>query len=361
MPNLKSLHLAGSMQAALLSVGLTQLRSLSLHSVPEQLSKIVPLSLSIPHLRSISLRESRDYGVTLQPEILLQLMTGCPFLEELDIDAAVCQQGLDILLSAGTQLRKVEVGDIQILESRADMPCSWKELSLNWDVEEGNEVTPGALLLAYLPMKSLNTFWPTGLQGSLELPLHIVPVKDLPDIVHRAATNLAESPAWNGGTEYGVTVKGDPCDRVPEGISFSEAIRVQILDALAPLQGTGELTVSVANPEFKIGQPEIKAIGRSLHDKLHTMAIWHCTLDQSAWPVMMESLPALTQLELGKGVHGAMTVADIALFASRTTRQLTLRLWHEMYDQLDAGKVQDALKGWGITNLTVVSFGGDDM
>jgi hypothetical protein len=177
-------------------------------------------------LRSLSL-SSRLYSYhTLQPDLLQEVLSSCTALTQLTLTCGeLDDQGLGVLLTHGTSITDLMLGNTSLTTSKADWPCSWRKL----DLYEGTLQE-----FAYLPLKSvqqlevrrqrLDTSW---VQLALDSD---TPAEQLPDLLHQATRNLASCPAW---------LKAPPSDLLLHGYvqDLTSVQRVQLLQALAPVAG----------------------------------------------------------------------------------------------------------------------------
>jgi hypothetical protein len=261
----------------------------------------------------------------------------------------VLHYALDVLLTYGTNITHVSAATLEPSTSMAHRQCKWSDVTLR------SEDHPSVLHLAYLPLHTVtqllfHTSDALGL-ASLSLPLSTVHTSDIPALMHKAATNLVACPAWQGDPADTIYLWGDSRSDIRQWqLSFGEAERVQLFEALAPLAGptTTQLCICIDQIlPFKLGQAEVAALGRALGGTLSSLELSHCTLAPGFWAGLSTALPHLDILELGAG--NQCDSADVIAYCSSRTAEhpLTLVLPSCMDD------LRAALMGHKLPHVTV--------
>jgi hypothetical protein len=235
------------------------------------------------------------------------LLLSCPGLTGLELHhRSIDQDGLDALLTHGTNITHLHLSSSSLTASRAHAPCSWKVLSL---------ATPSLQLLAYLPLKSLQELtltvagysWPS-IGDTLMLYLHpATPAPQLLSLVSQAASNIAACPACVKQPHQRFTGLHLACMRP----SLMPQERVQLFEALAPLRVLQLEQLTIWTP-LELGSPEVEALVHSLGGSIESLTLWGCTLQSSFWRPLAQHLRKVQYLTLDRGV--ATNVSDLGSF-----------------------------------------------
>jgi hypothetical protein len=224
------------------------------------------------------------------PAELRHLLTSCALLTELELGCDVLSQDvLEVVLMYGTNITSFTTCDIKPTTSLANRPCKWENLHIYSDG------APKLLLLANLPLHSVTYLQIGHSNFNLALPLGSVPVGQLPSLLHRAASNLAASPAWRAEPSACMSLHCDHDDKPPAGMVFSPEQRVRLLEAVAPLGGPHVTTFRnwFAGAIFEWGRPEIEALAHSLNStRLTAMELNTGNLSVGFWAALDEKLPS---------------------------------------------------------------------
>jgi hypothetical protein len=181
--------------------------------------------------------------------------------------------------------------------------------------------------------------------GVLMLPYERVASDELPQLVQRAASNLAGCPAWRMKPEPWIALIRRAS---AEQSSFSPQQRVQLLQALAPLGGphvTG-FELGLCDSDMIVGRQELLALASSLGRGLNQLHLRFCTLPAEFWRALDDALPALSVLRLSAGV--SCSPAHMAIFCTRrATSSLNIQLSSGLWGKCDAEQLVEGLQSLG--------------
>jgi hypothetical protein len=131
-----------------------------------------------------------------------------------------------------------------------------------------------------------------------------------------------------------------------------------LVRALAPLVSK-EVKLSIHMLEAVAGAAEVQQLGDALGSSLKQLALEACELPDGFWPAVWENLPGLQQLTVGDRVWGATDAHELAVFCSRATRPLQLRLGWNVFKRVGAeGKLERQCQVRGMHQVTVTQAVG---
>jgi hypothetical protein len=305
LPGLRALHLEYPDAPAPVGLAeqLTGLTSLTISTDGAVMDEQqVAVAAQNQALRSLSLVNEQLPGQVLQPEVLCQVLTSCTGLTQLTLpDIWIDDQGLEVLLTRGTSITNLTLGETILTTSKADWGCSWRKLKVHGELQE----------FAYLPLKSVQQLHPY--LGNLYLPPN-TPVAQLPDLLHQATTNLASCPAW---------VKAPPSELTLSGGAqyLTSDQRLQLLQALAPVAGR-HVSKPMLDVNMQLGGAEVEALASSLAESLTILHLNSATLLDSFWRPLAQRFTHLQELRLDSGIKAdAMSVATYLVMFSSSAAQ----------------------------------------
>jgi hypothetical protein len=177
--------------------------------------------------------------------------------------------------------------------------------------------------------------------------------EDLPGVVNKAALSLAGCPAWCA------TRPKPPLALYTDediAVTYSGSTRVQLLCAVQPLL-TGVTRVVLHMDYFRLGQPEVAALGVASLESLASLTVGKSNIQSSFWPAVWAHLPALNTLRIGREVSlGNLTAVDIFAFCSHAPRPLTLQLHQVLYDEVQGDRLQELCRLWDAPLVTLQSL-----
>jgi hypothetical protein len=303
-----------------------------------------------PGLKTLRIHAIQEYPTAAQ---LAQLLAAVPSLTELDMpETLLDDQGVEAVLTHGSNITSLNVLSIKVETSFVDQPCNWQKLSVEDCYEQ-----PSVLMLAHLPLRKVNDLhiWSSNLP-ELQLPLGRAPHAQLPAILRQAATNLASCPAWQAGFKGSISLTGGPGPALPNRVVFDGRQRIQLIKALAPLGSPAlkQMQVSIDGAVFQWGRSEVRALARSLGGQVASLQLGDCTLQPDFWLALDECFPALTFLRLQQDV--TCSPPDAALFcgARPADRPFTLSLHNEVYVDINGQQLRGSLAARGVAHVKVM-------
>jgi hypothetical protein len=289
------------------------------------------------------------------------LLTSCPSLTDLDLDyLSISQDVLEVILTYGTNIKKLRAYTVRADVSFADRPCSWRSLGV-----AGIEHRASVLHWAHLPLKGLTELeiWDSvttsvhdGGRGTLQIPFNSIDLDQVPQKLREATTNLAACPAWQAKPDSCIALGGDPNGPFEDIHIFSAQQRIQLLEALAPVGGphVKKVLACMHGAVFEWGRPELQALGCSINSsQLSALTLDNCILTVGFWAALDQVLPALRTLTLRS--HVTCSASDIAVFCSKRKQghQLTVTLGKQLYEAHDGAGIQASLVGQGIFHVKI--------
>jgi hypothetical protein len=339
------------------------LTSLALTWRFEPVDQLLSVAEGLPLLERLSL-EGNGHCSASQ---LQRLFAACSRLVALNLNHHIDQEGLDVLLSSGSNLTRLEMGKVSPTRDRSEAVCSWRQVGWVWS----DDLRPWA----YLPLGAvhqLTVYWPDGEdirlpdQNELWLPVSLCALSDshdadLPHFLHLAAANLAACPAWQAAgpaVKLGLYTSDRPSFRTASGLG--DSLRLQVLEALKPLSSQVQ-QLSIDMLGFKMGRAEVAALGRACGSHISSLTFQACYLQRDFWPALWSQLPSLTRLEIGgwhsSAVSGQISESDLAMFCSHAIRPFTLVLSGALYDEVRGDSLQDCCQLWGTSHTVSVVRG----
>jgi hypothetical protein len=347
LPGLQALHLEDFHSRAPVGLAqhLTGLTSLTIETEQAVLDKQqVAVVTQNKGLRSLSLVTGVSTRL-LKPRWLQQMLTSCTGLTQLTImSGTLNDEGLCELLTHGTSITDLTLGETELTSSKADWACSWRSLTLLGELHE----------FAYLPLKSVRKVQvqvehggpDSGRKPSLTLSLpHHIPAAQLPDLLHQATRNLASCPAWVKTPAPELELGGSADTQ-----GLTSAQRVQLLQALAPVAGkhVKKLRLCVS---MQLGQAEVEAVAGSFPSSLTHVYVGRATLPDSFWRPLAQHFPNLQELCLGSGLKAdPMSVAMYLTMCSCCAPQ-GMHAVIECFNEKDATHLQSCVDAWGLQNI----------
>jgi hypothetical protein len=158
-----------------------------------------------PNLQEVGLScEALDD--TAGPHLQL-LFNSCRHLRKLDLGLTVVNQpALDAILAYGTGITSLIAGELRAVEDRTSASCGWQELWLS-----ETDAPSHLAYLGNLPLHSVKRFKIGNSSiNTLQLPYDSVELDTIPSILHRAALNLANCPAWKESNASSIRVVAEP-------------------------------------------------------------------------------------------------------------------------------------------------------
>jgi hypothetical protein len=291
-------------------------------------------------------------------EALRNFLTSCPALTDLDLDhMSLSEDVVDAILTHGTSITHLTAGGLVTSTNYSHQPSNLQSLRL---------YDSSSLQLANLPLRGVTSLelWCESMGElcedivELHLPTGSVAPDELPALLQRATANLAACPAWQAKPEPCISLQGDGSD-VEEYLYLAPEIRLQLLEALAPLGGphVTEFQGCMAEHWFNWGRPEVEALGRSLRStQLSSLELWHCALHIDFWAALGEVWPSLQVLTLGAGV--TCSASDLAVFCTRRQAEqpFKLILAPRLFESHDGAGLQDSLRAQGVLHVSVVKM-----
>jgi hypothetical protein len=291
-------------------------------------------------------------------EALRTFLTSCPTLTYLSLDhMSLSEDVVDTILTHGTSITHLTAGGLVTSTNYSGQPSNLQSLRL---------YDSSSLQLANLPLRGVThlQLWDEAMGdlcediGQLHLPTSAMAPDELPAVLQRATANLAACPAWQAKPEPCISLQGDGSD-VEEYLYLAPEIRLQLLEALAPLGGphVTEFQGCMAENWFNWGRPEVEALGHSLHStQLSSLELWHCALHIDFWAALGEVFPSLEVLTLGAGV--TCSASDLAVFCSRRQagHPFKLVLAPRLFESHDGAGLQESLEAQGVLHVSVVKM-----
>jgi hypothetical protein len=364
LPNLKNLTLQGSTPITILAQ-LTGLTKLSLHGSYYEDDDWAAAAMQNPQLQCFELSEAdqdadRCAPIFLEPPHLQRLLTACPSITHLHLRIALIkQQGLDALLSHGTNISSLAVWGFNLTESRVSAACQWKQLSLS------PYSSPTSIeLYAYLPLRTVQEFSlsygfsfsisnsSTSVASHLQLPMDRVPKHELPQLLLQATTNLAACPAWQAAKPSSLMLCTWP--GTPGSGLFSQQERADLLRALAPLAGPHLTGLQFHVHDFTMEHAEVLMLERVLGTGLTNLELGVCDVKSSFWAALNGALPSLGHLTLTWGV--TYQPSDIVALCSRrpASQPLTVEVDEGMLGPDERAYLQASLVAQGAAHVRIV-------
>jgi hypothetical protein len=258
---------------------------------------------------------------------------------------------LDLLLTLGSCITDLVLGNLAITESRASAACHWEKLNIC----AGNDAL-SMHQAAYLPLKTVQQLEQCSRSTgySLKLPLSSVRPSQLPTLLHQAAINLAACPAWQKAMPPDVIVWNAEVDYDPSEHSWTSEQRVQLLRAMAPLRHSHLTGFLLDLDGWELGQPEVAALQHSFGAGLDTLVLGDCILVPSFWAALTELLPHVSDLQLRSSVR--CHIPDVITLCSRRSKAhpFVLQLENKLYEVCGGDQVQDSLRAQGVGHVFVV-------
>jgi hypothetical protein len=199
-----------------------------------------------PNLQEVGLAcETLDS--TAGPHLQL-LFNSCRHLRKLNLGLTIVNQpALDAILAYGTGITSLIAGELRAVEDRTSASCGWQELWLS------ETYVPAHLLhLGNFPLHSVKQLQVGNSSiNTLQLPYDSVELDDIPAMLHHAALNIANCPAWKESNASSIRVVVEPWTRaaLPEGAHYSSGLSSQLIRALAPLAASPRITELEIDPE----------------------------------------------------------------------------------------------------------------
>jgi hypothetical protein len=341
----------------------TSLTYLSL-SWYQDLDLALQIAAQNPHLVEFHLKEdsieiaSEIAGIVVDEQQLCDLLSACPELTELVIEAGVLNQWcLEALVEHGTHITHLTVKGFELV-SPPKGECQWSHLRVVGNLEDGWPLT--VTDLAFLPLKTVQRFevWNSARRewcGTTSMS-HLVLagtsgpefVSSLREVVYAAAQNISTCPAWvmSKPSGFELEMSGDYHVTIEE--------HAPLLEALAPLRGS-DFTHLVLSGAFHLGQPEVAALQRSFGGSVTTMTLEGCTVLPTFWAELHGSMTSVSTLEIRHPCFGISGTNLTVFCASRApAHPLTLKVHAVLYDTCEAQKVQAALESQGLHHLNLI-------
>jgi hypothetical protein len=343
LPGLQALHLeeAGPQAPVKLAERCTGLTSLSIKTEQAVLGEQqVAVAAQNQGLRSLGLMSRQLSAQRLQPDLLQKVLSSCTALTQLTLTCGrVDDQG--VLLTHGTSITDLTLGNTSLTTSKADWPCSWHKLKLRYATLQD---------LAYVPLRSVQELRVTRngspwALGQFDLPSR-TPAAQLLRLLRQATTNLASCPAW---------VKAPPSELalVVRVSGLTAAQGLQLLRALAPVAGRHVTKLRLEAP-MQLGQAEVEAIASSFAGSLTSLHLRSATLHDSFWKPLAQHFPNLQELLLEVGIKAdVMSVAMYLAMVSCRQSASHQRLHADIgcFYESDATHLQACVAAWGLENI----------
>jgi hypothetical protein len=198
-----------------------------------------------PNLQEVGLAcEALDDAA--EPHLQL-LFNSCRHLRKLDLGLTVVNQpALDAILVYGTGITSLTAGELRAEDDRTTAPCGWQELWLSETYAPSHLVYLGNLPLH--SVKRLNVG--RNSTNTLQLPYSSVVLDAIPSMLHHAALNIANCPAWKESNASSMQVVAEPWT-MPTGAQYSSGLSSQLIMALAPLAASPRITELEIDPEVE--------------------------------------------------------------------------------------------------------------
>jgi hypothetical protein len=342
LPSLQALHLEGAECAvptalAAQVTGLTRLSVCADLTTPVTVEQQLTIAAQNEGLGSLSIVSRHPRGQVLQPGLLQKVLTSCTGLTQLTLDTQTLDdQGLEVLLTHGTSITDLTLGETSLTTSKADRACSWQKLELhNGHLQE----------YAYLPLRGVQQHQVTfcGVPHSLGSYYIKRPNAQLPDLLRQATTNLASCPAWAKAPPSELLLHGDAPD-------LTSAQQVQLLQALAPVAGR-HVTKLKLDALLQLGGAEAEALAGSFAGSLTSLHLDSVTLLDDFWRPLAQHFHNLQELcLLSYAKADAMSVATyLVKFSCCPSHWLNASI--ECFQEKDAVHLQTCVDAWGLENI----------
>jgi hypothetical protein len=302
LPSLARLNLGHCVPPLVMSPAASQLTSLVVHSrgaVSVMTSAVVAGALP-PQLKRLEVTAEADS--ILEASLIQHALTSCPELTWFCTENAVDQQGLEAILAHGSKLEVVGVGRYKLQSSLAHLQCS-SSTKVHLISSHGCD---WPLTLSWLPNHMARV---CSLPGVFQLPVPGVPAGQQQQILHTAASHLAER------LQHGEVFGSRPVILKMQPGGGSQRFDWDLLHALSPLNGCIcrlELGCTSRHTTLSFGTQAVAALCDGLGRKLTQLTLHHFNLDTSFWAALQGSLPKLEELRLQYNVKGAVSDRDMA-------------------------------------------------
>jgi hypothetical protein len=328
LPSLTSLtlnHCTPLMTVTSTASRLTQLEVYATQPVDEIRAAVQSLPPQLQHLE-LSTEPRRGQAGMVVPDgsAIRKSLISCPGLTYFWTWNVVDQQGLEALLTHGRKLKDVHVAALRLTSNVACGKCTLDHLTVsdhgpNWQ-----------LTWSRLPSQvGVRTRSPP---SHLCLPVLEVPASQQQQVLQTAASHLTAILQQSAWRKHCLTLG---INRGPGDMSFDW----DLLFALPPLDSyITDLQVLVADPDLSFGSQAVTALGRGLGRSLTRLTLHQCKLDPSFWSDVLDKLPALTVLQLGVCVQGAVSHQDMTQLAVQGhSRTLDLHLIEDIRRNVSGG------------------------
>jgi hypothetical protein len=348
LPDLQILHLEGPDPLPPIAEHLTGLTSLDIITEGTALDEQqVTVAAQNQGLRSLTLGSDGKPEQVLQPDLLQRVLTSCTGLTQLTLTLGVDDQGLGVLLTHGTSITDLMLGNTSLTTSKADWACSWRKLTL----------CDGVLKeFAYLPLRTVQELQVRPLRlwahetleplVGLSLPKGI-PTAQLPDLLHQATTNLASCPAWAEALPSELRLSG-----AAEYLDSAQGL--QLLQALAPVAGR-HVSKLFLDLKMDLGQAEVEALADALAGSLTHLHLNSATLHATFWRSLAQHFPNLQELYLDSNLRAAaMDLAVyLAMLSSKGQPTPDIKVEVFMFREKDERHLKACVAAWGLQDINM--------